>query len=83
ALREGPADTRAGIRGLCVRRFPDQVKSVQWEQVRFKGLLKPHTLDMDDLFEPAQIKDLSRILSTAASPSDALTEWLERKDLRP
>lgn len=83
ALREGPADTRGGIRGLCVRRFPKQVKSVQWEQVRFKGLLKPHTLDMGDLFEPDRVQELGRILAKAASPSDALTEWNERKDRRP
>ncbi len=83
ALREGPADTRGGIRGLCVRRFPEQIKSVQWEQVRFKGLLKPHTLDMGDLFEPNRVRNLGQILAKAATLSEALTEWHGRKDRQP
>ena len=31
ALSEGPRDTRAGIRGCCIRKFADQIQSVQWE----------------------------------------------------
>jgi proteasome accessory factor A len=80
ALNEGPADTRGGIRGLCVRRFPEQVKSVQWEEVRFKGLLTPHRLEMGDLFEPEDVKALRAILTSAASPAEALTEWHKRKE---
>ncbi|TPW07053.1 MAG: hypothetical protein FD129_2617, partial [bacterium] len=68
---------------LCVRRFPEQIKSVQWEQVRFKGLLKPHTLDLGDLFEPDRVRELEQVLAKAASPSEALTEWNERKDRQP
>ncbi len=80
AMREGPRDTRGGIRGLCVRRFPEQVKSVQWEQVRFKGFLKPPTLDMGDLFEPETVHELRRILEQAPSPADALETWDKRKE---
>lgn len=80
ALNEGPSDTRGGIRGLCVRRFPGQIKSVQWEQVRFKGLLTPHLLDLGDLFEPEEVQRLSAVLTAAASPADALTEWNQRKE---
>jgi Pup amidohydrolase len=80
AMSEGPADTRGGIRGLCLRRFPEQVTSVQWEEVRFKGLLKPHRLRMGDLFDPEEVTALRELLTAAASPAEALTEWNKRKE---
>ena len=82
ALNTGPADTRGGIRGLCVRRFPDQVKSVQWERVQFAGGLLPRTLDMSDLFEPSEVERCLNIFEAAASPVDALNVWNGRKDRR-
>ena len=48
-------ERRGGIRGLCVRRFRDQIKSVQWERVQFKGMLIPKVLEMGDLFEPEAV----------------------------
>ncbi len=86
AMTEGPADTRGGIRGLCVRRFPDQVKSVQWEAVRFKGgasqWFGSTTLTMDDLFDPADVARLRRTIEASASPAEALESWErhQRKD---
>jgi proteasome accessory factor A len=83
ALAAGPADTRGGIRGLCVRRFPDQVKSVQWERIQFTGGLLPRALDMSDLFEPSEVKRCLDIFEATASPMDALNAWNRRKDSRP
>jgi proteasome accessory factor A len=80
ALVSGPADTRGGVRGLCVRRFPDQVKSVQWERIQFTGGLLPRTLDMDDLFEPDEVHRCLAVFEAAASPMDALNTWNGRKD---
>lgn len=80
ALAAGPADTRGAVRGLCVRRFPDQIRSVQWERVRFTEGLPPRTLDMSDLFEPSEVNRCLAIFEAAASPVDALTAWNERKD---
>jgi proteasome accessory factor A len=78
-MAAGPEDTRGGIRGLCIRRFPDHIKSVQWERISFNGGLLPRTLDMNDLFEPAQVKALADILAGAATPSEALDRWNHAK----
>ncbi len=83
AIAAGPSDTRGGIRGLCVRRFRDQIKSVQWERVQFKGMLIPKVLEMGDLFEPEAVKELSYILETAASPAEAIEAWDQRKEYAP
>ena len=80
AMRAGPEDTRGGIRGLCVRRFAGDIKSVQWERIQFTGGVLPRILDMQDLFEPDRVKTLARILETAATSSEALKRWTRRKD---
>jgi Pup amidohydrolase len=82
ALVAGPSDTRGGVRGLCVRRFPDQIKSVQWERIQFAGGLLPCTLDMSDLFEPSEVNRCQAIFEAAASPTDGLNVWNSRKDSR-
>ncbi len=80
ALVAGPADSRAGIRGLCIRRFPDQIKSIQWERIQFTGGLLPKTLELDDLFEVNEVQALAKIVERAASPAEVLSAWKQRKD---
>jgi proteasome accessory factor A len=80
ALAAGPPDTRGGIRGLCVRRFSDQISQMQWERIRFSGGWRPLTLDMRDLFDPADVRMCAAMLESAASPADALAVWNTRKD---
>ncbi len=75
AMAEGPRDTRGGIRGLCITRFPDQVKSVQWERVQFRGGLRAPALQMSDLFEPEAVRVLAGVLEQATSPAEALEQW--------
>ncbi len=82
AMVEGPRDTRGGLRGLCVRRFPDQIKSMQWERIQFSGGLLPRTLEMGDLFEPSEVKACAAVFETAASLMDALKAWNGRKESR-
>ncbi|HKN85307.1 MAG TPA: proteasome accessory factor PafA2 family protein, partial [Nitrospiraceae bacterium] len=79
AMSAGPSDTRGGIRGQCVRRFPDQIKSIQWERVQFTGGLMPKMLDLSDLFEPDDVRVLSSVLDMADSPAEAITMWNQRK----
>jgi len=79
AMSVGPSDTRGGIRGQCIRRFPDQIKSIQWERVQFTGGLLPTVLDLSDLFDPDAVRALSNMLDTADSPTDAITMWNQRK----
>ncbi len=82
ALVAGPSDTRGGIRGLCIKRFPDQIKSMQWERIQFSGGLLPRTLEMGDLFEPEAVQGCAQIFERAASPMDALNAWNRGKEFQ-
>ncbi len=83
ALRNGPEDTRGGLRGLCVQRFSDQITSLQWEQIQFAGGFRGCTLDMRDLFDPQSVRRCIGIFQSASSPTDALVVWDRRKDEEP
>lgn len=80
AAQTGPRDTRGGIRGLCVARFPSHIRFVQWERVQFAGGSMAVTLDMGNLFEPETVKELRAILESAPSLADALNAWNQRKE---
>ena len=80
ALSAGPSDTRGGLRGLCIRRFPDQIKTMQWERIQFTGGGKPLVLEMGALFDPFDVARCQTIFAAAESPMDALKEWKGRKD---
>jgi len=79
ATEMGPRDTRGGIRGQCIRRFPDQIKSVQWERVQFKGPFSS-ALELGRLFDPSAAAALADILDRAVSPEDAIDLWNKRKE---
>lgn len=81
AFVAGPADTRGGIRGLCIRRFPDQIKGMQWERIQFAGGLRAQTLEMGDLFDPTEVQACAAIFAQAASPAEALKAWNKRKEV--
>jgi len=70
ARHDGPQDTRAGIRGLCIKKFPSEIQSVQWEQLHINGKNPASILDMNDLFEAAQIDLLRDRIEQAESLSD-------------
>ena len=80
AIRNGPSDTRGGLRGLCVQRFSDQIQSMQWERIQFVGRLRAHSLDMGDLFDPQEVRRCMSVFQCAHSPADALATWRHRKD---
>jgi len=80
ALTAGPSDTRGGLRGLCIRRFPDQIKTMQWERIQFAGGVKPLVLEMGNLFDPFDVARCKAAFESAESPMDALKEWKRRKD---
>ena len=81
ALVAGPADTRGGLRGLCIRRFPDHIKGMQWERIQFSGGVRAQTLEMGDLFEPSEVRACAEIFEQAASPAEALKGWNKRKEV--
>ncbi len=78
ALERGPADTRASVRGLCVKKFSDEIAGVQWERVRING--GSSSLDLTDLFDPEDVGELSGLLERAGTLREAATEWNRRKD---
>ena len=80
SIRNGPRDTRGGLRGLCVQRFSDQIQSMQWERIQFTGGLRTHNLDMGDLFDPQDVRRCMEGFQRAHSPADALAAWSHRKD---
>jgi proteasome accessory factor A len=80
ALIHGPTDTRGGLRGLCVRRFPEQIKAMQWERIRFSGGLRSRTLEMGKLFDPEDVRRCAEMFERAASPAEALMAWNTRKE---
>lgn len=67
AIQAGPSDTRGGIRGLCVTRFRDDIKTIQWEHIHFKRGLIPQVLGMNDLFDPDQVQVVREAVQTATS----------------
>ena len=72
-MREGPLDTRGGIRGLCVKRFSSQIQSVQWEQIQFKPEAgQSRTLDLNDVVNPTVVGALRTTIETAHSVSDVV-----------
>ncbi|MGC4099683.1 MAG: proteasome accessory factor PafA2 family protein [Nitrospira sp.] len=81
ALVAGPTDTRGGLRGLCIRRFPDHIKGMQWERIQFAGGVRAQTLEMGDLFEPSEVRACAEIFEQAASPAEALKVWNKRKEV--
>lgn len=80
ALSNGPVDTRGGLRGLCIRRFPDQIEKIQWERIQFSGGSTPRVLEMDDLFDPEEVRACAAIVEAAASPAEVLAAWQARKE---
>jgi len=73
AMDEGPADTRGGLRGLCIRRFGPMIQSVQWEGIQFKGLPSSRQLDFNDTFDPCEINMLRKKIEEARTPSELFT----------
>lgn len=82
AMSEGPRDTRGGIRGLCVKRFSNQIHSVQWERVQFKpesGYSR--SLNLNDAFDPAAIKTLKSTIDSAKSLSEVVSSSMNERSL--
>ena len=80
AMRNGPTDTRGGLRGLCVQRFSNHIQAMQWERIRFVGGRQSRNLEMGDLFDPEDVRQCVQIFQEAGSPAEALAAWSHRKD---
>lgn len=72
ALTHGPSTTRAGIRGLCVKKFRKEIQAIQWERIHLKSLTQPQQLDMSDLFDSAHVARLWQKIDRAKHLADVL-----------
>ncbi len=72
AISQGPSTTRAGIRGLCVKKFRKEIQAIQWERIHLKSLTQPQQLDMSDLFDPAHVARLWQKIDQAKHLADVL-----------
>ncbi len=68
----GPVDTRAAVRGLCVRKFPDEIDSIQWGNVVAKGNV---ALDLQGLFHPEEVRRMYDHLQKATGLAAGIRSW--------
>ena len=69
-----PADSRAAIRGRCVERFYDQIHRIQWEKIIFQNGLFKKELNLENLFDPAEIASLRARIDQASNITDLFKE---------
>jgi proteasome accessory factor A len=66
----GPRDTRGGIRGLCIARFGQNIKSVQWEGVQFRDVMNIPALDLKDVVDLETVGKVRRQVEQASTPRE-------------
>ncbi len=77
AMHEPPADTRAYFRGECVRRFPENISSANWDSVVFD--LKDGALHRVPMMDPTRgTKDLTEKLFDESATAEEFLERLNR-----
>ena len=67
-----PANTRAAVRGACVARWPEQVKSVCWSRVEFNGD-SDSAISLDELVG-MRLDGLGATVAAAATPAELKSE---------
>ncbi|MGD0137814.1 MAG: proteasome accessory factor PafA2 family protein [Tepidisphaeraceae bacterium] len=88
ATTEPPQDSRAWTRAMLLRRFGDQVESMDWDRIRFRlergGFAAPafRTLEMPDPLGMTREK-MERVLTDGKSLIEVLDELGARADVPP
>lgn len=62
AMNHPPEDTRAFIRGLCVKRFADQIETLNWEQIILRDENQSVRVDLSRLVD-GNVEALNRRLT--------------------
>ncbi len=75
AMHLPPSDTRAAIRGGCIRKFPSAVLAAQWDHVILSCTDGPWKLSLMDLFATEEILRYREMIERASTP-DELRSWL-------
>ena len=79
AMKHGPLDTRGGLRGLCVQRFGEDITSIQWEGVHFRGQNGGLHLDLMDHLEPVSVAHCRSAVEDANTPLDMIESMAVEK----
>jgi len=79
AMKHGPRDTRGGLRGLCVQRFGEDITSIQWEGIHFRGQNGGLHLDMMDHLEPVSVAHCRSVVEQADTPLDIIETMVVQK----
>jgi proteasome accessory factor A len=79
AMKHGPLDTRGGLRGLCVQRFGEDITSIQWEGVDFRGKNGKLHLDLLDHLEPVSVAQCRSVVEHADTPFDMIESMAVKK----
>ena len=72
AMKDGPRDTRGGLRGLCVQRFGEDITSIQWEGVHFRAQSGGLHLDLMDHLEPVSVAHCRSLIEEASTPLEMI-----------
>ncbi|MDX1951669.1 MAG: proteasome accessory factor PafA2 family protein [Verrucomicrobiota bacterium] len=70
AMHTPPLTTRAYVRGRCIKKFPQEVISAQWDHITLQGTTGPIKISLLDLFDPQSILHYARIVDAAMTPDD-------------
>ena len=66
AIHNPPASTRAYFRGSVVKKFPNQVESIQWDRVTFKSKNTSQnrfsTISMDNMVDPELVNRYNQLI---------------------
>ena len=79
AMKHGPRDTRGGLRGLCVQRFGEDITSIQWEGVHFRGQNGGLHLDLLDHLDQVSVAKCRSIIEHADTPFDMIATITDLK----
>ena len=71
-MKDGPRDTRGGLRGLCVQRFGGDITSIQWEAIHFRGQNGGLHLDLNDHLEPVSVAHCRSLIEEASTPLEII-----------
>ncbi len=71
AMRQPPTDTRAYIRGLCVRKFPSMIRALNWGRITLCQNGQEFALDLRSLVD-SRVGAFRRSIEGASTPRELL-----------
>ena len=72
AITEPPRTTRAYFRGKVVERFSENIRPIQWDNVRFKVGWRTQSVDLKELVAPDMVSAYNQMLDDADDVAEML-----------